>query len=101
MYAPLAEIIPVYKKNNPLDKENYHHVSLLSHVSKIFAKITYTHMEHFMSPNSVNLVYSGHLWERPNLSAIDRCLLYRGLTKSLLKFQQDPISCTLAFPKLF
>ena len=34
----LAEIAPIYKKDNPLNKENYRPVSLLTHVSKIFEK---------------------------------------------------------------
>ena len=39
-------------------------------------------------------MYSGHQRDRHNVSAIDRCSLYRGLTKSLLKSQQNPISRT-------
>ena len=39
-------------------------------------------------------VYSGHLRDQANVSAIDKCPLYRGLTKSLLKSQQNPISRT-------
>ena len=39
-------------------------------------------------------LYSGHLRDRPIVSALDRCPLYRGLTKSLLKSQQNPISRT-------
>ena len=34
-----AEIIPVYKKDDPLKKENYRHVSLLPHESKIFERL--------------------------------------------------------------
>ena len=37
----LAEVMPVYKKRNPLNKENYRPVRVLSHVSKIFEKIIY------------------------------------------------------------
>ena len=48
--------------------------------------------------NTVKPVYSRHLRNRPNVSAIDRCPLYRGLTKSLLKSQQNPISRTVVFP---
>ena len=36
---------------------------------------------------TVKAVYSGHLRDQPNVSAIDRCPLYRSLTKSLLKSQ--------------
>ena len=32
----LAEVIPVYKKGDPLNRENYRPISLLSNVSKIF-----------------------------------------------------------------
>ena len=39
-------------------------------------------------------VYSGHLRDRANVSSIDKCPLYRGLTKSLLKSQQNLISRT-------
>ena len=35
--------------------------------------------------NTMKPVYSGHLRDRPNVSAIDNCPLFRGLTKSLLK----------------
>ena len=43
-----AEIIPVYKKDNPLKKENYRPVSLLSHVSKIFKRLIYKHINSYM-----------------------------------------------------
>ena len=33
--------MPVYKKRNPLNKENYRPVRVLSHVSKIFEKVIY------------------------------------------------------------
>ena len=35
----LSEVIPVYKKLDPLQKENYRPVSLLPHVLKIFERI--------------------------------------------------------------
>ena len=31
-----SEVIPVYKKHDPLQKENYRPVSLLPHISKVF-----------------------------------------------------------------
>ena len=37
----LAGVMPVYKKRNPLNKENYRPVRVLSHVSKIFEKVIY------------------------------------------------------------
>ena len=35
------EVTPVYKKKDPLNKENYRPVSFLSQVSKVFEKILY------------------------------------------------------------
>ena len=43
---------------------------------------------------TVKPLYSGHLRDRPIVSAVDKCPLYRGLTKSMLKSQQNPISRT-------
>ena len=36
-----SEVIPVYKKLDPLEKENYRSVSLLPQVSKAFDRILY------------------------------------------------------------
>ena len=36
-----SEVIPLYKKLDPLKKENYRPVSLLPHVSKVFERIIY------------------------------------------------------------
>ena len=46
-------------------------------------------------------VCSGHLRDWSDVSATDRCLLYRGLTKSLLKSQQNVISRTVVISLLF
>ena len=35
----LAEVIPIFKKNDDLDKENYMPVSILSHMSKFFERM--------------------------------------------------------------
>ena len=37
----LAQVTQVYKEKDPLNKENYHPASVLSHVSKILEKIVY------------------------------------------------------------
>ena len=36
-----SEVMPVYKKLDPLEKGNYRPVSLLRHVSKVFERIIY------------------------------------------------------------
>ena len=43
-----SEVIPVYKKLDPLQKENYRPVSLLPHISKVFERLSYTQINSFM-----------------------------------------------------
>ena len=43
-----AEIIPVYKKDDPLKKENYSPVSLLLYMSKIFERLIYKQINGYM-----------------------------------------------------
>ena len=45
----LSEVIPVYKKLDPLQKENYRHVSLLPHVSEIFWRIIHKQITNYMT----------------------------------------------------
>ena len=50
----LADITPVFKKKDPLKKENYRPVSILSAISKIFERLMQKqivgYMENFLSP---------------------------------------------------
>ena len=41
----IAEIIPVYKKQDVNDKTNYRPISLLPIISKIFEKVLYSQLE--------------------------------------------------------
>ena len=43
-----AEVTPIFKKNDDLDKENYRLVNVLGHVSKITERVTYIQIENFM-----------------------------------------------------
>ena len=43
-----SEVIPAYKKLDPLKKENYRPVSLLPHVSKVFERIIYQQINTYM-----------------------------------------------------
>ena len=45
----LSEVIPVYKKLNPLQKENYRPVSLLPPVSKVFERIIHKQITNYMT----------------------------------------------------
>ena len=44
----VAEVSPIFKKCDDLEKENYRPVSVLPHMSKIFERIMYTQIESFM-----------------------------------------------------
>ena len=43
-----AEIYPVYKKDDPLKKENYRPLSLLPHVSQIFKRLIYKQINDYI-----------------------------------------------------
>ena len=44
----LAEVNPIFKKNDDLGKENYRPVSILSHESKVFERIMHMQIDTFM-----------------------------------------------------
>ena len=52
----LAEVIPVYKKKDVLNQENYRPISLLSYMSKIFEKIIYKQISDHIEPYLSNLL---------------------------------------------
>ena len=45
----LAEVSPIFKKKDNLNKANYRPVSVLSHVSKVFERIMYNQINDYMS----------------------------------------------------
>ena len=45
----LADISPVFKKDDDLNKVNYRPVSILSHMSKVFERIFYKQIDRFMT----------------------------------------------------
>ena len=44
----LAEVSPIFKKNDDLDKENYRFLSVLFKVSKVFGKIMFCQIDAYM-----------------------------------------------------
>ena len=52
----LAEVTPIFKKKDVLDKENYRPVSVSSHVSKVLERIMYQQIEDFMKDKLLNLL---------------------------------------------
>ena len=53
-----SEVIPVYKKLDPLQKENYRPMSLLPHISKIFERVIYNQINSFME-NKISKYVTG------------------------------------------
>ena len=45
----LADVSPVFKKDDDLNKENYRPVSILSHMSKFFERLFYKQIDRFMT----------------------------------------------------
>ena len=43
-----ADINPIFKKEDTLNKENYRPISILSHLSKVFERILYKQIDNFM-----------------------------------------------------
>ena len=52
----LAEVSPVFKKRDDLDKENHRSASVLSHVQNVFDRIIYQQIEDFMKDKLSNLL---------------------------------------------
>ena len=51
-----SKVIPVYKKLDSLEKENYRPVSLLPHVSKVFERTIYKEVNTYMEDKISNYV---------------------------------------------
>ena len=58
-----SEVIPVYKKLDPLQKENYRPVKLLLHISKVFERVIYNQIYSFMESkiSNVSRVSGSHM----------------------------------------
>ena len=53
-----SEVIPVHKKRDPLQKENYRPVNLLPHISKVFERVIYNQINSFME-NKISKCVTG------------------------------------------
>ena len=62
----MAKVIPIFKKDDPLDCGNYRPISLLPIFSKIFEKIIYSRMYEFLELN--RLIYNRQFGFRANHS---------------------------------
>ena len=61
-------MIPIFKKENPLECVNYRPISLTSNISKILEKLVYKRLYHFLDLNEI--LYNNQYGFRNNHSAI-------------------------------
>ena len=52
-----ANIVPLYKKKDKLDKDNYRSVNLLSVLSKILERVPYNQIAEYIDPLLHNYIY--------------------------------------------
>ena len=53
-----ANVSPIFKKDDPLDKENYRTVSILPLLSKVYEKLLYNRLSHYVE-NVFNVILCG------------------------------------------
>ena len=53
----IANVIPIHKKGDKLNCNNYRPISLLSNISKIFEKSMHTHLVNFLRKNKLLFCY--------------------------------------------
>ena len=46
----LADVIPVFKKGDPMDKKNYRPISILPALSKVFERLMYNQLSDYFEP---------------------------------------------------
>ena len=71
----LAEVTPVFKKLDCMNKENYRAVSLLSHMSKVFETILYNQLNDFIKYKLSNILTGfreGHCAQHSLLIMIEK-----------------------------
>ena len=64
----LATIIPVFKKGDSLQCNDYIYTSLTSNLSKIIEKLVYEHLNLFLKTNNISFIISLALEQTPNNS---------------------------------
>ena len=95
----IAKIIPIFKKNDNYLLENYRPISLLPSISKVFERVVYIQLEHYLRENEYlsNSQYgfrSSHSTEHANVEIVDRI-------SSAVDQGQTPIAIYLDLSKAF
>ena len=103
IFPEKSEVIPLYKKEDPLTKENYRPVSLLPHVSKVFERIIYKQSNIYMQDKlskHITGIRKSHGAQHSLMtmlekwkSALDKggniCVLFMDLSKAFDKINHD------------
>ena len=104
-----AEVTPVFKKNDNLDKENYRPASVLPHVSKIIERVMYIQIENFMEDKLSELLAGfrkNHNTQHCSVNMLEKwkntldkggfvCAIFMDLSKAF-----DTMNHALLIPKL-
>ena len=78
----IANVVPVFKKNDPQKVNNYRPISLLCIISKVFEKCIYKYLHNFILDN--NLLSSHQSGFRKGDSTINQLLfLYNEFSRAL------------------
>ena len=105
----LAEVTPVFKKLDCMDKENYRPIGLLSHMSKVFERILCNQLNDFMKDKLSNILTGfrkGHSAQHSLLIMIEKWkraldenmkvgAIFMDLSKAF-----DTLNCRLLLAKL-
>ena len=92
-----AVIVPVYKKKDKLDCNNYRGISLLCHSSKIVTAII---MERIRK-RTEEILSEEQAGFRPSRSTIDQIFTLRQLAEKYTDFSKDLFVCYVDFKKAF
>uniref|UniRef100_A0A1B6KMS7 Reverse transcriptase domain-containing protein n=1 Tax=Graphocephala atropunctata TaxID=36148 RepID=A0A1B6KMS7_9HEMI len=67
----IAKVIPIYKKNDPLNIQNYRPVSLLPSLSKIYEKVVYNRLMQFVESNNIlEAIQHGFRKQKSTITAV-------------------------------
>ena len=95
----IAKVIPIFKKDDPHDCNNYRPISILPALSKIFEKLLLQQLyQHF---HNNNLFFSSQYGFRPSRSTEHAALELSDKIHSLMDNNKTPISIFLDLSKAF
>lgn len=68
----IARVSPIFKSGSTLDAGNYRPISVLPIISKIFEKIIYNRLEHYL--DSINFISDKQYGFRPKSNTLSACI---------------------------